>query len=119
VDHVKIPVLLREHNLYLSSALSDTTSVSLLEAMACGLFPVVTNIPANREWISDGVNGSLFSPSDPADLARVVVEAWKQARLRKSAQQHNLALVAEKANWRDNMAQVKELFERLIKEKSR
>ena len=36
---------------------SDATSISLLEAMACGCIPVVSDLPANREWIQSGVNG--------------------------------------------------------------
>ena len=36
---------------------SDATSISLLEAMACGCIPVVSDLPANCEWIQSGVNG--------------------------------------------------------------
>ena len=118
VDHTKIPALLREHNIYISSALSDTTSVSLLEAIACGLFPIVTNIPANREWIVAGTNGLLFTPGDPADLARTAVEAWENPALRLKAREHNLGLIREKANWQDNMGLVKGLFESILEEKS-
>lgn len=39
---------------------SDATSVSLLEAMQYGAIPIVSNIPANREWILDGINGFFF-----------------------------------------------------------
>ena len=36
---------------------SDATSISLLEAMACGCIPIVSDLPANREWIESGING--------------------------------------------------------------
>ena len=45
---------------YISIPNSDATSVSLLEAMQYGAIPIVSNIPANREWILDGVNGIYF-----------------------------------------------------------
>lgn len=46
---------------YISLPSSDATSVSLLESMGYGAIPIVSNIPANREWILDGVNGVYFN----------------------------------------------------------
>ena len=45
---------------YISIPTSDSTSVSLLEAMAFECYPIVSNLPANREWIIDECNGSFF-----------------------------------------------------------
>jgi glycosyltransferase involved in cell wall biosynthesis len=42
---------------YYSIPTSDATSVSLLEAMAYGCMPIVSNIVANNEWIIDNENG--------------------------------------------------------------
>jgi glycosyltransferase involved in cell wall biosynthesis len=43
--------------LFVSVPESDATSISLLEAMAAGCVPVVSNLPSNTEWINDGKNG--------------------------------------------------------------
>jgi len=45
---------------YISIPTSDSTSVSLLEAMSFGCYPIVSNLPANREWIIDEFNGIFF-----------------------------------------------------------
>ncbi|MBN2175415.1 MAG: glycosyltransferase [Bacteroidales bacterium] len=45
---------------YISIPTSDATSVSLLEAMAYGCIPIVSDIPANREWIREGENGIFY-----------------------------------------------------------
>ena len=45
---------------YISIPTFDSSSVSLLEAMYFECFPIVSNIPANREWILDGINGIFF-----------------------------------------------------------
>ncbi|HNV95692.1 MAG TPA: glycosyltransferase [Bacteroidales bacterium] len=42
---------------FFSVPISDATSVSLLEAMAYGCVPIVSDIPANHEWIKHLENG--------------------------------------------------------------
>ena len=64
-----LPGIFERSDVYVSSSLWDGTSVSLLEAMACGIVPVVSDIPANNALIKDGQNGFLFSPGDAQDLA--------------------------------------------------
>jgi len=64
IPREKIPDLLNQADIYVSTSLYDATSVSLLEALASGAFPVVTDIPANREWISDGESGFLLPSLD-------------------------------------------------------
>jgi glycosyltransferase involved in cell wall biosynthesis len=113
IDHEHMPALLREHHLYVSTSPSDTTSVSLLEAMAAGLFPVVTDIPANREWIVDGVNGRLVPPAEATRLAVAVIDAWRDAELRERAREKNLAVIAARARWEDSMRTAHDLFDSL------
>jgi len=113
VLHEQVPALLREHHLYVSTARSDTTSVSLLEAMACGLFPVVTDIPANREWIDDGDNGLLFPVDDAAALSRLLVRAWNDLDLRRRGTARNLEIIRTRAQWEDTMEGVRRLLRRL------
>ena len=40
--------------IYVSIPNTDGTSISLLEALAYGCIPIVSDLPANREWIEDG-----------------------------------------------------------------
>lgn len=56
--------LYREAQFYLSLPQSDSTSVSLIEAMAYGCIPVLSDIPANHEWIKDGINGIIYHSQD-------------------------------------------------------
>lgn len=47
---------------------SDGTAVSVLEAMAYGCIPLLSDIPANREWVETGKNGMLISNVQSAFL---------------------------------------------------
>lgn len=62
----------RRSAIYLSLPESDATSVSLLEAMSAGCIPVVSDLPANREWVRDGVNGIIDSGGGENPLLRAI-----------------------------------------------
>ena len=58
---------------YLSVPRSDSVSVSVLEAMAHGCIPVLSDLPANRELVHDGVNGRIV-PDGQATLPAAALE---------------------------------------------
>jgi len=105
---------LRRASLYLSASLSDSTSVSLLEAMALGAYPVLSDIPANREWIPAPPRACYFPPGRPEDLTRALLEAVAlPGTERRAAGEANRRRVAEAAIWEDNMATVRAAFAEL------
>jgi len=104
---------LRAAHIYVSTSRSDSTSVSLLEAMAAGCFPVVSDIPGNREWIVDGTNGLLFPVGDAAALVHALKRAVADTPLRQMAADNNRSIVQSRACWDDNMGEVSKLFHSL------
>jgi len=112
VPHEEMPNLLSQSDVYVSTSACDGTSVSLLEALACGAFPVVTDIPSNREWIADGCNGFLVSEEDEKLLARRIVQAIRDRGLLEEADEINRRIVKERAYWRENIKRITELYQR-------
>ena len=63
---------------------SDATSISLLEAMACGCIPVVSDLPANHEWVQDNVNGIIAAKNEENFFQRALqIDAAKAIVLNK------------------------------------
>jgi len=56
---------------YISLPETDSISVSVLEAMAYGCVPMLSDLPANRELISDGINGVIISDALQLNVARL------------------------------------------------
>lgn len=95
--------LLRRSHLYVSTTLTDGLPLSHFEAMAAGLFPVCSDIPANRVWIREGENGLLAPLGDPAALARQIVRALTDHELRERGVADNRALIEREFDRRTNM----------------
>ena len=78
---------------YLSLPGSDSVSVSVLEAMAHGCVPILSDLPANRELVRDGVNGLIVPDNDL--LSRAAVSAF--APQADAAAAHNRQWVLQHA----------------------
>lgn len=105
-----------EHDLFLSASLSDSSPVSLIEAMALGLIPVVMNIDGVKEWITSK-NGFIFE-HDRASLLQVVTNLLDGTKDFKSLRQQNKNKVEKNALFVHNIAEQIKIFKSLV-EKSR
>ncbi len=67
----RILAALAQSDFYVSMTRSDGTATSVLEAMSCGAFPILSDIPANRPLVDTAAGiGALVPADDPAALAR-------------------------------------------------
>jgi len=96
-----------------SPAVHDGTPITLLEAMACGALPVVSDLESMREWIVDGENGLLCDPSEPADVADRIVCALRDQALRRRARERNQEIIAARADRNAIRRQVEPLYQDL------
>lgn len=114
VPHEELPKYLASSDIYVSTSLSDGTSISLLEAMACKLAPVVTDIPANRNWVAEGKNGFLFPIKNHKILAEKIIFLLKDKGARYSFGAIGESLVAEHAQYEQQMEKVEEIYQSLV-----
>lgn len=119
LEHTELSNLLRKADIYISASLGDGASVSLLEAMAVGLLPVVSNIDANKPWVIDGKTGLLFDTKNPQSLARALQKAVDDATLRRNAFNENRERIARDGSMQKNMKRLADVFEELIAKKAR
>ncbi len=65
------PMLL-EHDIFLSASTREGQSNALLEAIACGLIPIVAPASGVGDIVEDGVTGYVVNPPDQAGFARAI-----------------------------------------------
>lgn len=72
-----MPGLLKEIDVVVLPSYREGAPRSLLEAAACGLPIVTTDVPGCREVVQDGVNGILVPPRDAAALAAAILRLYE------------------------------------------
>jgi len=105
VDTAALGALYREHDAYVSLSRSDSTSQSLLEAMAAGLLPVVSDIAGNREWVTHRTNGLLVTPHDAEAVACALAELAQGGARAGEMAAHAQAAVAPRGRFAETVAQ--------------
>lgn len=114
IGNEQLPEFLRLADIYISMVRTDGVSASLLEAMACGVFPIVTDNVANRIWIDDGINGFLVPERNERILAEKILLAISQDSLREKAAKINRSIVEQKGNWEKNMKTIERAYLKLV-----
>ncbi len=114
VPYHEIAQYLTAANIYVSTSYVDTTSVSLLEAMACGLPPITTDIPGNREWIKNEVNGLLYPPKDHRALGERMMQLLENEDLRKHFTERSLRVIEERATWEKCVSNMEAIYQSII-----
>lgn len=107
--------LFRRAEVVVSPSVHDGTPNTLLEAMACGCFPVAGDLESLREWIVPNENGLLVDPNDPQALAGAILRGLTDPMLRKNASQLNVKIIAERAEYQAVMEKVSQFYEMLIR----
>jgi L-malate glycosyltransferase len=108
-----VPSLLASHDVYASASLWDGASLSLMEAMACGIFPLVSDIAANRAWLEHDKNAWLFPTGDWRRMADLIVELPARREFIRHALDDNRHTVEALADRRKNMATLCQSLESL------
>lgn len=116
-DHA-IAQFLQVADVAVSVPSSDGTPTSVLEAMACGAVPVVSDVPSLREWVRPQENGLMVPVGDPLALGAAVVYALARApvEVRTSQRQQAVATIRARGDREALMRRHEEIYRRLVEE---
>jgi len=124
IPHHEIPSLITSADICIAPlGLNDRNvtqgacPIKILEYMAAGRPLVASNMPIVRELVREDVDGLLFSPNDPDDLARQVIVLLSNLELSQklalSASEH----VTRKYTWHEAQKKLVKVYEGLLSNK--
>jgi glycosyltransferase involved in cell wall biosynthesis len=115
VSQTELPRYYQMADLYISASHVDGSSVSLMEALACGLPALVSDIPANQEWVAGGINGWLFPDGNVDALSTAILRVYDERMNLAEIGRAARATAEEKADWKKNFRKLLEAYEMTLK----
>ena len=112
VDHDLLPPYFQACNLFATASLSEINSISMLEAMASGLYVIQRLDPYNRAQISEGVNGDIFTDSE--GFARIVRDWAAKSDEEKAALRQTVSDTTRKYGEEEFTRAVLDVYHRAI-----
>jgi 1,2-diacylglycerol 3-alpha-glucosyltransferase len=109
--------LLAQSEMFVLPSTSDTSSMALLEAMACGSACLAFDVGGPADMIQDGITGKLVAPSGDGSLAQgissLLASGSERDRLRRAA----IEYVRREASIERTATRFMALYEMLLEER--
>src|SRR5579872_5469550 len=109
VAKTSVPRWLGQADIFLNTSHVDNTPVSVLEAMACGLCVVSTNVGGIPHLMEDGREGLLVPPNDAPAMASAVSQILAEPPIARRLSR-NARARAEEHDWSVVLPQWQALF---------
>jgi len=107
----ELPAFYRAADIYVSASLTDGSSVSLMEALACGTPALLSAIPGNLEWVTEGLEGWFFPIGDSRQLSEKMTAIFRKREDLAVMRQRARRLAEERADWAKNFQALLRAYE--------
>jgi glycosyltransferase involved in cell wall biosynthesis len=114
VPHEQLPAWYRSADLFVLSSEFDNSPNVALEAMACGLPVVATDVGGLREYVQVDVNGLLVPPGDARELARAMVRYAADPDLARRVGWRNRQDAVARFSWAQSARSLRDVYRRVV-----
>jgi glycosyltransferase involved in cell wall biosynthesis len=109
-----IPDLMRAMDIFVLSSLSEGISLTLLEAMACCLPLVATEVGGNPEVVINGETGYLVPPRNPEEMAKKLLLLINNEKLRRQMGEKGRERVIRNFGIKETTRKYEELYNSVL-----
>lgn len=104
---------LQAMDVYVLPSLTETTSLSTMEAMSCGVVPVTTPVGHLKEYITDGENGFLFRQGHFYDLSTKLEKLLNDEKMCDEMSKKARETIVKNYSWDKTIKLIEEALEEL------
>jgi glycosyltransferase involved in cell wall biosynthesis len=110
----EMTVFLNAADIFVSLPETDQFASSIMEGMACGLVPVVTNMEMYTQYLHEGENAFFVNPGDPKEIAEKIIYCIEHSGIKELVYEINKKIIEEEEDWTKNARKMEELYENLL-----
>jgi glycosyltransferase involved in cell wall biosynthesis len=116
IPHFQIPKMLNEMDIFVMPSLQESFGVAALEASACQLPVIASNVGGVPEVILDKKTGLLIPPQDPSAIAEAIIYLIENPDLRQKLGEFGRNFVMKNYNWHENAKRMENLYQEVLRQ---
>jgi glycosyltransferase involved in cell wall biosynthesis len=107
-------IYLNMANVLISIPETDQFSSSIMEGMACGVIPIISNIKVYEQYLKNEINAFVVNPNNPKDIAEKINHCIKHPEIQNKFYNINKKIIEENENWDENSKKMMMLYKNLL-----
>jgi len=117
VDNEEIPYYLSMIDVYVALSNSESFGVAILEASACEVPVVVSDVGGLPEIVKDNETGFIVKSNNPSKAALLIEKLLRDKMLRSKMGEAGRKYVQERYNWKENVEKMIKIYQSIMFEK--
>jgi len=111
----EMAIWLNMADMFISIIETDQFACSIMEGMACGAIPIVSNIKVYKQYLENGKNAFFVNSDKPKEIAKKIIYCIKHPELKEKFYKINRKIIEKNEDWNKNAGKMEKLYENLIK----
>ena len=116
ISHEETITYYNRMKVFVALSKSESFGVAVLEAAACGIPAIVSNVGGLPEVLEHGKSGYLVERDKHTHIASLLIELATKPNLRKELSDNAIQFVKDKYVWEDNVKSQIQLYQHLLAE---
>jgi len=110
IPHSNVVKYYHKISIFVSISTRESFGVAVLEASACGIPVITSDVGGLPEVNKNNITGILLPPNNPLKLAAAIKKLIENEDLRKEFGQNGKAMVKNSFNWEKNVKEMQNIY---------